>query len=195
MGDGDVWYFDRLAPIYDWLVTSADVTALEQGIAHATEPVEHVLDLGGGTGRAARAITAPRRTVIDISRRMLRRVPAVIASVQANAASLPIRDESIDAVLLVDTLHHFSDADAALSEVARILRPGGVVVVQEFDRASILGRLVAGFEHLIGMNSRFYTIDELDTILEAVGLTSVVLETSAICTVIGRKPLGEPGKR
>lgn len=194
MGDGDVWYFDRLAPIYDRVVTSADVTALEQGIAHATEPVDHVLDLGGGTGRAARAITAPQRTVLDISRRMLRRASRALSRVQADAASVPFRDEAIDAVLVVDTLHHLPDPEAALAEVARILRPGGVVVVQEFDRASILGRLIAGFEHLLGMNSQFYTIDELAALLEAVGLISVVLEDRSICTVIGRKATGKPGK-
>jgi SAM-dependent methyltransferase len=50
---------------------------------------------------------------------------------RGSAEALPLPDAAADAVLFLNSLHHVGDLDAALAEAARVLRPGGVVYVQE----------------------------------------------------------------
>ncbi|HEV2813228.1 MAG TPA: class I SAM-dependent methyltransferase [Solirubrobacteraceae bacterium] len=64
-----------------------------------------------------------RRTRRYAQRRGLERVEAV----QADVTSLPLEDASVDAVLLYNGLHHFSDPAAAVAEVARCCAPGAAV--------------------------------------------------------------------
>ncbi|PHQ47741.1 methyltransferase type 11, partial [Halorubrum sp. C3] len=52
-GIGDVGFFDRVAPLYDLAMPPADGEALAAGLDHAARPIERLLDVGGGSGRAA----------------------------------------------------------------------------------------------------------------------------------------------
>jgi arsenite methyltransferase len=56
---------------------------------------------------------------------------------EADAGSLPVEDESFDAVLCVQVLEYVPDATTALSEMRRALRPGGRIVVWDVDWATI----------------------------------------------------------
>ena len=81
------------------------------------------LEVGSGTGAGARLLT-PRvasLTCTDISEQMLLHAPDVAPRVRADATRLPFADASFDAVLLVNML-------LFPHEIARILRPAGVVV-------------------------------------------------------------------
>ena len=49
---------------------------------------------------------------------------------RASAVSLPFKDESFDAITLVDTLEHVSDYDKCLKDIARALRKGGILLLQ-----------------------------------------------------------------
>ncbi|MEM9589182.1 MAG: class I SAM-dependent methyltransferase [Planctomycetota bacterium] len=104
-------------------------------------PVDQLLDLGCGTGfyypllaRHARSITG-----VDVSREMLREAQQVIAAdnlsgcrvIEASALALPMTDKSMDAVHAWDFLHHLSDVDQAITEIARVLKPGGCFVALE----------------------------------------------------------------
>ena len=55
--------------------------------------------------------------------------------IDAFAEALPLPDDSVDSVLLAYVLCTVADVDAALTEVRRVLRPGGVVCVMEHVRA------------------------------------------------------------
>lgn len=116
--------FDGLAP--QWgeraepqrLAAVAD--ALNRGDVHA--PV--CLELGSGTGTFTELLTRRFETVLaaDLSLEMLRRAPVTVGTrLWADAARLPVRDASVDAVVLVN-MFLFPD------ELARVLRPGGTVV-------------------------------------------------------------------
>jgi SAM-dependent methyltransferase len=48
---------------------------------------------------------------------------------QGDALRLPIQDNSVDIVTMLDVLEHLSDDARALSEVSRVLRPGGALVL------------------------------------------------------------------
>jgi len=94
---------------------------------------KRVLDIGCGAGEAAVYFTlsGAQVTALDISGAFLRVVKDVcrrfsvdVASVIAPAEALPFPDESFDIVYGNSVLHHL-DLDAAMSEVYRVLRPGG----------------------------------------------------------------------
>jgi len=190
MAPGDRWFFDRVARWYDLAMPASAAEPLREGLARADGPVERVLDLGGGTGRASRALPELDTLVVDASPGMLERVPRAFNPARADATALPVAAGSVDAVLVVDAFHHLPAHDAVLTEVARVLRPGGVLVVREFDRGTVRGRLVEAVEHAIRMESRFLTADELRAALEAAGLEAAVLHGGFSCTVVGRKPVG-----
>lgn len=194
MAPGDRWFFDRVARWYDVVMPAAAAEPLQAGLDLAARPVERVLDLGGGTGRASRALPGLETLVVDASPGMLARVPRRRNPTLASATALPVAEASVDAVLVVDAFHHLPAHDVVLAEAVRVLRPGGVLVVREFDRGTVRGRLVEAAEHAIRMESRFLTVHELRAALDAAGLEATVLEGGFSCTVVGRKP-GEPAGR
>jgi demethylmenaquinone methyltransferase/2-methoxy-6-polyprenyl-1,4-benzoquinol methylase len=173
----DVATFDRFARAYDLFAPRTAAWALRTGLAHAERPVGRVLDLAGGTGRGGRAIEASERVVLDaapgmVSRARSRGHPGIVG----DAARLPLEAASVDAVLIVDALHHLPDREAALAEAARVLRRGGVLVVADFDPRTVRGRALAGAERLVGLKSRFVTPDALAAVLLDVGLEPVVID-------------------
>jgi SAM-dependent methyltransferase len=60
---------------------------------------------------------------------------------QLIAEDLPFENAIFDLIIAKDTLHHFSDAEQALSEISRVLKPGGLFIVSE-PYWSLLGRFV-----------------------------------------------------
>ena len=94
-----------------------------------------VLDAGSGTGAASRALTARGARVLatDQSPAMLgyqstARPPAVAADV----AALPLPDCCVDGVVASFVLSHVDRPEAALAELARVTRSGGMVLVTAF---------------------------------------------------------------
>ena len=202
-GLGDVRFFDRLAPLYDLVMPAADASPLEAGLARAERPVDHLLDLGGGSGRATIAVDIDERTVVDISRPMLARArsrqpgqtgrrPSAAADVrgplgvlQGDAGRLPVATDTVDAAMTVDAFHHMPDQQAVVDEAARVIRPDGVFVIREFDPSHPLGWLLVRAEHAIGMGSTFYTPSELADLLAAAGFRVSLVETGFEYTLVG----------
>lgn len=188
MPPGDVPYFDRMAPVYDLVMPSANTETFVAAFDRADRSIERVLDVGGGTGRAARAIDAPRRIVLDASSEMLARVSEGIETLQADAREPPLRPESIDAALIVDALHHLPESEQVLDAIATLLRPGGVLVIAEFDPSTVRGRVLAAGEHLIGMESEFYTPADLIRALSEASFRTAIIESGFGYTVAATKP-------
>jgi len=188
-GLGDVGFFDRMAPLYDRVMPPANGEALAAGLDHATRPIDRLLDIGGGSGRAAAALTGPEIAVVDASLGMLARARGVrgLSGVAGDAGRLPFRDASVDAVTVVDAFHHLPDQDAALAEAARVLAPGGVLVVREFDPEHSLGRALVAAEHAIGMASRFRAPADLAAALADAGLDPRIVDRGFGYTVVGVK--------
>ncbi|MFB6219065.1 MAG: class I SAM-dependent methyltransferase [Halobacteriaceae archaeon] len=166
---------------------AADAAELRDALALAEGPVECVLDVGGGTGRAARAV--PDTVVVDATAGMLAQARRRgHECVRGDAARLPVVDGAADAVLVVDALHHFPAPEAALAEAARALRPGGVLVVREFDPTTVRGRAVALAERALGWDSRFFPPDALAARVADAGLDATVLDRGFGYTVAGVEP-------
>lgn len=105
---------------------------------------EHVIDLGAGMGPAtvAAAKTGAAVTALDPTlsmrrilgvRRRWQRSRAAITIVSGAAESMPLADGSVDALWTVNTMHHWTDRAAACRELARVLRPGGRVLLVDED--------------------------------------------------------------
>lgn len=188
---GDVWVFDRFAPLYDLFMPRADRETLQRGLDRATRPIERIVDVGGGPGRAVRQVDAPMRLVADPARGMLRQARShALGAVQSDGARLPFRSESLDAVIVTDALHHIGDQDGVLAEAARVLRPGGVFVIREFDPTTVRGRALVSAEHLVGFDSVFHSPDDLADMIAETGLIASVVERGFGYTVVGRAENG-----
>jgi ubiquinone/menaquinone biosynthesis C-methylase UbiE len=189
-GVGDVRFFDRVARLYDLAMPSVQRGALLDGLSRAERPVNHVLDVGGGSGRAATTLDAPDRqvTVVDVSRGMLSRARGRgLACVRGDARTLPVADDAVDAVTIVDALHHMPEQRTVLADVARVLAPGGVLVIREFDPGTVLGRMVDVAEDVAQMGSIFTGPDDLARAVEQAGLDAQVLDRGFDYTVVGVK--------
>jgi SAM-dependent methyltransferase len=94
-------------------------------------PGAEVLDLAAGTGKLTRVLVERYRTVfavepLDGMRAILERVVPAARSIAGTAQAIPLPDASVDGVFVATALHWFS-TDEALAEIARVLRPGGVL--------------------------------------------------------------------
>lgn len=103
---------------------------------------ERVLDIASGSGDLARAFRARGADVwmTDINRRMLARgrdrgldAGQVSPAIQCNGEHLPFPASSFDCVTVGFGLRNMTHKDAALSDMARVLRPGGRLLVLEFS--------------------------------------------------------------
>ena len=198
-GIGDVRFFDRFARIYDWVMPAADRDSLAAALSRADGEIDRLLDLGGGTGRASIAVDAGERTVVDVSRPMLARArtrtasgpgrpadpPGPLSAMQGDAGRLSVGDDAVDAAIIVDAFHHMPQQAAVVAEANRVIRPGGVLVVREFDPSHPLGWLLVRAEHAIGMQSTFYTPDDLADLLADAGFSVKVLDSGFEYTVVG----------
>ncbi|WP_096389172.1 class I SAM-dependent methyltransferase [Halopenitus persicus] len=198
-GPGDVRFFDRLAPLYDFVMPGADPEVLADALGVATGPVRRVIDVGGGSGRAAAlpaGLDADGPVVVDASAGMLARArERGFGAVRGDAARLPVHSNAVDAAVIVDALHHFPDVSGTLAELRRTIRPGGVVVIREFDPSHPLGRVLAVGERAIGMDSAFVTPAALRDALEATGFETAVPDDGFMYTVVGRVPDSEDASR
>jgi SAM-dependent methyltransferase len=97
-------------------------------------PVGRALDVACGTGQSTRALTAIAGSVvgIDASPAMIQRAPALpdVAYSLARAEALPFGDTAFELVTVGLAVHWF-DQTSFLGEVARVLRPGGWLVIYE----------------------------------------------------------------
>lgn len=237
--------FDRIAGLYDlmntvmtaglhhtWRRRAADLAALQPG--------DRALDVATGTGDLALELSgrvAPGGEVVasDFSEAMLELARAKAAARRpaeeggsegqarlrfetANALSLPYADGEFDAATVGFGARNFSDLDRGLRELARVVRPGGRVVVLEmttpqrpplstffrlwFDRAvPMLGRLAGdpeAYDYLPSSVRRFPGPVELAAVMSRSGMRDIryILTAGGIIAlhvgIVAGDPSGSP---
>jgi SAM-dependent methyltransferase len=110
---------------------------------------ERVVDLGAGIGAATIEAARSGATVVAVEpmpymRGMLRLRRgwqphrSTIQVVDGAAERIPLDDGSVDALWTVNTIHHWTERDRASRELARVMKPGGRVLLvdEDFDDAS-----------------------------------------------------------
>jgi SAM-dependent methyltransferase len=113
--------YDRVRPPYSRVLLDRAERLLELD-SHA-----RVLDLGAGTGRVTRELALRFEHVVAVEPD--ERMRALHGeALEGSAEAIPVEDESVDAVFVGEAFHWF-DPDAAIPEIARVLRPRGGLAI------------------------------------------------------------------
>lgn len=154
-------HFGVIAHIY------ARVTYSKRDIMRevASLPVRgRLLDVGGGTGRVSAAIRDLVDEVVlaDVSLGMLKEaVHPSLQQVCGGSESLPFADDFFERVIMVDALHHVIHHADSAREMLRVLKPGGLLVIEEPDIRTFGVKLIALAEKLLLMRSHFLSPEKI----------------------------------
>ena len=194
--------FDRIAPVYDVMnrvmTAGLDVRWRRLTASAAVRAGDRVLDAACGTGDLAIAdlkAGAGKVTGLDFSERMLeraRRKDTRIEWVQGDMLALPFADATFDAATVGFGVRNVADLPLALTELRRVLRPGGRLAILEitqprgalkpffslwFDRVvPLLGKVLPGgsaYTYLPASVKRFPSAEGLAALLSESGFGEV----------------------
>jgi len=202
--------FDRIAGVYDRMNSVMTAGLHHEWRRRAAElaavgPGDRALDVATGTGDLAVELArrvAPGGSVVgvDFSQAMLQRARekglgtgGVLSFQMANALALPFGDDEFDAATVGFGARNFAELERGIGEMARVVRPGGRVVVLEittpqrpplssffslwFDRlVPLLGRLAGdpqAYDYLPSSVRRFPGPERLAAVMWASGLREV----------------------
>jgi len=152
------------------------------------ESAGNALDLGCGDGRLGAELRADRLVAADVSAvalaRARTRLPGAELVELEPDAPLPLGDSEFDLVLLAETIEHVRDVQLLLSELRRVLRPGGRVAITTpaHGRLTGLAILARGFEpgfDPLSPHLRFLTRRSLAALLDGLGFEVRSLERRA----------------
>jgi SAM-dependent methyltransferase len=154
-------------------------------------PGDRVLDMGCGAGRHAFAayragadVVALDRSASDLAEveatfaamRAAGEVPlrASATAVRGDAYALPFPDATFDRVIAAEVLEHLPEDDRAVAELARVLRPGGLmaVTVPRWGPERVCWALSDAYHQVEGGHVRIYRGGELVRRLETTGLVA-----------------------
>src|SRR4051794_20314180 len=140
------------------------------------------LDLGCGDGRLTPSLRARRIVGADVSEVALERARTRLKELEIELVpltpdrALPFPDNSFDLVLCAETIEHVVDVQVLLSEVRRVLTPGGRLAISTpaHGRMTGLSMLLRGFERNfdpLSPHIRFFSARSLGTLLDEMGFT------------------------
>lgn len=168
--------YARWAPVYDATFGKVTNTGRRKAVAHINARGGDVLEVGVGTGLALEAYGSHLLvTGVDYSAAMLRKarervarlcLKNVVALRRMDARKLDFPDASFDTVAAMHVLSVVPEPEQVMSEIARVLRPGGQVVITNHFKHERgvwagLARAAAPLERVLGWHSDF----EIDTVL------------------------------
>lgn len=221
--------FERIAPRYDLMndLMSFGIHRLwKRSLVWGADPWpgEQIVDLAGGTGDLAKLFAARgcRVLVCDPAIGMMASgrpgAPPSISWAASAGEALPLRNGSVDAVVVAFGLRNMTSPLTALAEARRVLRPGGRFLCLEFSHPialvapfyglfsraviPVLGTLIAGdraaYRYLIESIRRFPSQQALATHLRDAGFESVRYNNVSFgigCIHIGEAPDTGPASR
>ncbi len=158
------------------------------------------IDIGCGNGAFLDSLhkeaPAVRLSGLDYSAEMVRqsrkRLPDA-EIVEGDAEKMPLPDSAFDSVSCHMSIHHYPHPEQALSEMFRILKDGGIVIINDLTGPGWLVRLMnRSFRYLNTGDHAIYTRNEMETMLRRAGFCDVksrnISPFSYVCC--GSKPHG-----
>ena len=168
------------------------------------EPFEDVLDVGCGTGAVLellhREYPDKRLTGLDLTPGMIEvacdKQLENVRFVVGDAEALSFKAESFDAVLCSNSFHHYPHPERFFAEAARVLRPGGRLILRDYTSSDFVVWLMNTFElplaRLAGHGDvRICKMSELRALAEGAGFDPLKLEAQKgfRAHVVARKPI------
>ncbi len=215
--------FRRVAPRYDLMndLMSFGIHRLwKRTLARHVNAADGqvIVDLAGGTGDVAARLAGWNRTVVvcDPSLEMMqvgkyRRLDGV-RWLAAVGESLPLEDNSIDALTIAFGIRNVTHMEGALQEILRVLKPGGRMLCLEFSKpwgpirpfyqlfsSTVIPKLGAwisrnpdAYEYLIQSIRRFPDQEEMKSLMQDCGFCNVSYRNMSFgiaCLHVGQKPV------
>jgi len=135
-------FFERNVSIFPTSISEDDGRV--QAIISVVRPKDSVLEVGCGKARFLRAVRdaypGTQCTGVDISSALLAQIPEGIRALEGSLESIPLSDDGFDVVFSVEAVEHSPNLEAAVSELIRVTRPGGWVLIIDKHRTE-WGRL------------------------------------------------------
>jgi len=137
------WIFPR---VLDLVMRQKQMTPFRERIGKAAEG--RVLDMGIGSGlnlpfygpRTSQVFGVdPSEELLRFAEERARKTSVSIELLKGSGEALPLDDKSIDTVVMTFTLCTIPDAEKAVAEIRRVLKPGGVLLFAEHGRAPDAG--------------------------------------------------------
>lgn len=152
-------------------------------------PMDKVLELACGTGQFTfdlckltdswEATDYSEKMVGELSKRIPKDIEGKITTSIQDATALPYGDESFDVVFMANALHVMPEPDNTLSEILRVLRPDGRLIVPTFVYEGGINRFRLWILDKVGFKTyNEWTLSELETYLNRNGLE--VIESEVI---------------
>jgi phosphatidylethanolamine/phosphatidyl-N-methylethanolamine N-methyltransferase len=169
--------YARWAPVYDRTFGAITNTGRRRAVAFVNGLSGRVLEVGVGTGLALPHYRPDLEvTGIDFSDEMLAKARAKVRDMDLNhvvdlrqmdARALDFPDASFDTVVAMHVLSVVPDPEKVMSEIARVCKPGGrVVITNHFKRddglLAMVERVAAPLSNVLGWHSDF----EIETVLQ-----------------------------
>ena len=201
--------YSELAPRYDqrWSFY-IEATVRETLRRLELQPGESLLDVGCGTGVLLEALSASipdaQLAGVDPSSKMLevarKRLGEVVLLKESPAESLPFPDEGFDVVVSTNAFHYYRNPRGALEEMARVLCPGGRIVITDWCDDYVACRLCDFWLRVFDRaHFRTYGKKQCGRFLQQAGFTGIRIDRYKInwlwglMTAVGQKYAAQQG--
>ena len=165
----ETYWFRRHEAAYAWAV------------AHLPLAGARVVEAGSGEGFGAAML---RAAGADVVLALEYDAPAVahaagtypaVSSVRANLAALPVADSGIDVVATLQVVEHLWDLRGFVRDCARVLRPGGVLLVTTPNRLTFSPGLARGEKPTNPFHVEEFDAEQLAALVRAAGFSDIVV--------------------
>jgi SAM-dependent methyltransferase len=136
-----------LEALHECWISKRRIAVIAEEVAVLLPINARVLDIGTGDGKLAAALRRLRGDVTIVGVDVLRRGVGGASYVEYDGRSLPFRDSSFDAALLIDVLHHTLDAETLLREASRV---AGRIILKDHLRLGVFAAATLRFMDRVG---------------------------------------------